>query len=421
MRARAGGTRAGAGALRRPGFRRLWLAGVISDTGDWLLLIALPTLVYQLTGSVGHTSFAFLAELVPAVLLGAPGGYLADRCDRRRLLVVVAGIQALALLPLLLVHGREDLPVLYGVIAVQAGLLTVSQAAKNALVPALAPAGHAVSANSLMVIGQNVGRLVGGPLGGLLLAVSGLPTIVVVDSVSFLAAAALIQGITGVRTRPADRPTPGDAARTPRPVRIALAIGALTGVAQGIFVVLFVVWVARELGGGAAETGLLRGVQAVGTVAAGILLAVAPAVRRPAVLVVAGGAAFGLVSFAIWNGPAVTTSLPLYIVLFIAVGLPALAMVAGLTSVLQQATTDRHRGRTFGLFGMTSDAGSAAGMLAAGLLTEHIGLTVALNAQAALYVAATAVALMLLRHERRSHPPTAVPGPAGTAATAVSG
>ena len=103
--------------LRHRDFRRLWLAGLISDSGDWLLLVSLPILVFELTGSTLQTSVAFLVELAPAVLLGPFAGYLADRLDRRRLLVTVTVVQAVALLPLLAVHDRGDLPILYAVVA----------------------------------------------------------------------------------------------------------------------------------------------------------------------------------------------------------------------------------------------------------------------------------------------------------------
>ncbi len=61
-------------ALRERDFRRLWLAGLVSDTGDWMLLVSLPVLVYQLTRSTLGTSAAFLTELVPAVLAAPLAG-----------------------------------------------------------------------------------------------------------------------------------------------------------------------------------------------------------------------------------------------------------------------------------------------------------------------------------------------------------
>ncbi|MFC5002376.1 MFS transporter [Dactylosporangium cerinum] len=387
------------GPLAHREFRRLWLAGLISDTGDWLLLVALPILVFQLTGSPLQTSFAFLVELAPAVLLGPVAGHLADRWDRRRMLVGITAVQAVALLPLLLVHDRGDLPVLYAVIAVEAAMLTLFGPAKNALLPTLVPQEQLVAANSLVGLNQNLGRLVGGALGGLLLTLSGLPVIVVVDLVTFAVAAVLIAGIaTGTRAvAETGRKPAGGIAFGGRRIRIGLAIAALAGCAQGIFVVLFVVWVVRELGGGATETGLLRGVQAIGSIGLGLLLATSRRTPGPATLVAAGAGAFGLLSFAVWNGPAVTDALPVYIALFILVGAPGIAMLTGLISLLQQETTDQVRGRVFGVFGAIFEGSSGVGMLAAGLLADRIGIMPMLDLQAALYLAAGATALLLIR------------------------
>lgn len=93
-------------ALGIPAFRRLWTAGLISDTGDWLLFIALPLVVLRISGSALGTSIAFLLELIPPVVLAPLAARLADRVDRRLLMVLVNVGQALALLPLLFVHGR---------------------------------------------------------------------------------------------------------------------------------------------------------------------------------------------------------------------------------------------------------------------------------------------------------------------------
>jgi MFS family permease len=392
-------------ALQHRDFRRLWLAGLISDSGDWLLLVSLPILVFQLTGSTLQTSFAFLVELAPAVLLGPLAGYLADRYDRRRMLVGIAAAQAVTLLPLLTVHDRDGLPILYTVIAVEAAMLTLFGPAKNALLPTLVPADQLVSANSLVGLNQNLGRLAGGPLGGLLLAVSGLPVIVLVDLGTFVAAAVLIAGIAG-GAGPAARSTRARVRGTFGGYRIwiGLTIAMLGGIAQGIFVVLFVVWVARRLGGGAAETGLLRGVQAVGSIAAGLLLATARRTPSPARLIATGAGGFGLLGLVLWNGPAVTSALPVYVVLFILVGVPAIVMITGLFSLLQQEAADEVRGRVFGVFGAVYDASCGTGMLAAGFLGDRIGIMPMLDLQAVLYLTAGATALLLLRNRGSQGP-----------------
>ena len=129
------------GPLSVPAFRTLWAAGLISDTGDWLLLIALPIVVYQLTGSAVGTAAAFAAELLPGIALAPLGGRLADTVDRRSLMIVLSAVQAVALLPLLLVHDRDGLAIVYAVIVAQSSLAALFDPAKNALLPALVDPG----------------------------------------------------------------------------------------------------------------------------------------------------------------------------------------------------------------------------------------------------------------------------------------
>jgi MFS family permease len=385
--------------LRRPDFRRLWLAGLISDTGDWLLLISLPILVYRLTGTTLGTAYAFLIELAPAVALAPLAGRLADRVDRRALLIVVSLAQAVALLPLAL---WPRLPVIYAVIAVEASLACLFDPAKNALLPTLVEPDQLVPANSMIGLNQNLGRLIGGPLGGLLLGLGDLRTIVAVDMVSFLVAVALIARVRGAAPPAADSPTapgtvPGPAGHPfARPtVRAALLVTVVASVAQGLFVVLFVVFVARVLHGDAAETGLLRGVQAVGAIGGGLLLAFArrvPAGRLAALACLA----FGVVALVTWNAPRLTTAEPLYVLLFVVAGAPGLALVTGIVSVLQNSTVDGERGRVFAAIGVATAVGQAAGMLGGGLLGDRLGVVTLLDAQGCAYLLAGALALVWL-------------------------
>ncbi len=387
-------------ALRDRGFRRLWLAGLISDSGDWLLLVSLPILVYQYTGSTLGTAAVFLLELAPPVLLAPLAARIADGFDRRLTLVLISAAQALLVLPLLGVHGRSQLPLLYVVVLLQSALASLFDPTKNALLPTLLPADRLLGANSLLGLGQNLGRLVGGSLGGLLLAAGGgLSLIVLADGASFLLALVLVAGLPrdGARSRtrkePALRLTRAgwrELLRA-RQVRGGLVVLAISSVAQGIFVVLFVVFVARTLGGGAAEIGLLRGVQAIGAIAAGLVLARSRRVAAGA-LTAASAIVFGVLDLAAWNAPVLTTSEAFYVALFIAVGAPGTGIAVGLTTVVQQATREGHRGAAFAAAGVATSAGQAVGMVAGGLLADTVGVVPILNAQGALYLLAGAVA-----------------------------
>ncbi|MEO8968793.1 MAG: MFS transporter, partial [Solirubrobacteraceae bacterium] len=355
------------GPLRQPDFRALWLAGLISDAGDWMLLIALPIVVYTQTGSALGTSAAFLAELAPGVLLAPVAGRLADRVDRRSLMLGLTLLQALALAPLLLVHGHSGLALVYAVIVVQASANALLDPAKNALLPSLVGVEQLVSANALVGLGAAAGRLAGGPLGGLLLAAGDLRAIVVADAATFLLAAVLLARVRPRRHRAAP---PGIAAGpsglAPAPsipggllaalhdgrVRACLLVALCAQIAQGIFVVLFIVFVARRLGGGPGEIGLLRGVQAIGAIAAGLLLATGRRRPGPAGLVAAASGAFGIISLVVWNAPLVSTAHVLYLALFVLVGAPGVAFETGLLSVLGTASAPGERGRVMSAAGL---------------------------------------------------------------------
>jgi MFS family permease len=167
--------RAGWALLRRRDFRLLWAGGLISETGDWFLLVGLPVWVLELTGSSLVTSTVFLVGLLPSLVVGPLAGVLVDRWDRRRTLVAVSLAQAAFLLPLLTVDGRDRLWVVYLVMAVEAALAQLNDPARNALVPILVARHDLVGANALIALNGNLARLVGSPLGGILVEVAGLP------------------------------------------------------------------------------------------------------------------------------------------------------------------------------------------------------------------------------------------------------
>jgi MFS family permease len=184
----------------------------------------------------------------------------------------------------------------------------------------------------------------------------------------------------------------------------------LAGVAQGIFVALFVVFVAHVLHGDAAEIGLLRGVQGAGAIAAGLLLALA-ARAAPGRVTSYAALAFGALSLAIWNAPGVTTAEPLYVALFVAIGAPGVALITGLISALQQATVDGERGHVFAIAGVAASVGEAIGILAGGALGDPLGVVTVLNAQAALYLVAGLLAAVWMASVERPWSPRSSPRP----------
>ena len=175
-----------------------------------------------------------------------------------------------------------------------------------------------------------------------------------------------------------------------------------------MFLVLFVLFVLRSLHAGDQLVGLLRGVQAVGGVLGGLLIGIWAKHLRARTQAVWGLAAFALISALCWNSPALTTASWWYIALFIAVGVPATVLSTGLITGTQQASPRRLRGRVLSLVGVAQALGQATGILAAGLLSATIPLTVLLNAQAGCYFTCAIVAITSFDRRR----PTLMPSPA---------
>src|SRR3954453_4921597 len=91
--------------LRRRDFALLWVGGLVSLAGDWVLYASLPVFVYERTGSTSAAAGMICAELAPDVVLGSPAGVLVDRWNRKHVLVYGSLAQAVAVLLLLFVAG----------------------------------------------------------------------------------------------------------------------------------------------------------------------------------------------------------------------------------------------------------------------------------------------------------------------------
>lgn len=393
--------------LRRPAFARLWLGGLLSETGDWLLHISLPLFVLGLTGSPLITALTFMLGLLPSVACAPIAGVLADRLDRRLMMVWVSVAQAFVLLPLLVVDGPDQLWVVLVVTGVQAALAAVFEPAKNALVPQLAGAGQLAGANGLIGFASNMGRLLGGPVGGVVLEVWGIRGVVLADAASFLVVALLMAWRRGMPGPVGEYPPFGKWWRrwseglrvvlAPGPLRPVAVIAGLLGLAQGMFVALFVFYVTDVLGAGEAETGLLRGVQAIGGLAGGLVAGWLA--RRVGDKVLAGASllVFALIGVLGWNGPYLTTALWVYIGLFAAIGAPAVTGVSALLALLQRSANEGELGRALGGFQAISDGAQGIGMLASGALVGVLPILVLLNVQISLYALAGLLLLVGVR------------------------
>ena len=208
-------------ALRIRDFRLLWGGSVISALGTWLLVLAIPAHVLLVTGSLRDTGLTLAAQYLPVLILGPVAGVLTDRWDRRRLMIATSLFRAGAVAMMLLGTAPGRYWVLYAALIAESGAGVLYIPAWQARTPAMVGTGTLLSsANSLNALADGAVRLIGGPLGGVLLTAFGVRWLIVADALSYLASAAanaLTSRPATHTSRPADH-TSRPAAETTRPV-----------------------------------------------------------------------------------------------------------------------------------------------------------------------------------------------------------
>jgi MFS family permease len=185
------------GLLRRnPSFRRLYLAQLISYAGDWFATVALLGLVNDLSGgSATLTTLVLVAQMLTIAVFSPLGGHLADRVDRKRLMVAADAIRTVLALGFLLIDSPGELWIAYALIASISALSAAFTPASQAAVPNLVDPEDLPAANVLEGAAWGTMLAVGGALGGVVAAALGRDAAFLGDALSFVISGLLLLGI----------------------------------------------------------------------------------------------------------------------------------------------------------------------------------------------------------------------------------
>jgi len=379
-------------------FRRLAAALAASQIGDWLYNVALLTVVYERTGSPAWIALTTAARVVPIVVLGPLGGVVADRFDRRRVMIA-SDVLRMVLMAALALVAAAGLPVVAA--PVLAALVTAAGSAYPPAVAATTPRLVAdeqlVAANALRSAIGAASIVVGPALGAGLLLVASPSAAILVNAVTFAVSALLVASIPGSEAFAparsgatasvlADLRDGAAALRRSRPVVVLIGAEIATSAVYGAQTVLLVL-LARRFGGDGY--GLL-----IGAIGAGGLLGAAiggrVAGRSSAVLVAAlllVAAAMALL--------AATPSLPAAMLFAAAGGVGSIVVEIMSETGMQRHLDDTVLARAYGLALPAVLGGIVAGSLVAAPLQAAVGLDgafVACGLAVALYAAVVAAA-----------------------------
>lgn len=293
-------------ALRHRDYRLLISAFTISDIGTWMYNIALAVWVYDATGSLGWVAATTVARFVPALVFSTYAGVIADRFDRRLVMIAADLMFAALMVALGVAMALDAAPALVVAIAACSSTLgTVYGPAAAALTPRVVPARELASANALRNTVDNL-TVVAGPALGALLTLAGPPQVVVwINALTFLGSALLLLGLR-TRAPGADVTDGGEhgvlrqmavGVRTIVADRGVLVLVAYSVVATGIFgadTVFFIAASDELLGTGPDGYGYLLAGLGVGGLLAAPLVTRAERLPKLAPVIIAGMAFYCL-------------------------------------------------------------------------------------------------------------------------------
>jgi MFS family permease len=363
-------------------FRRLWVGQLISLVGRQITLVAVPFQVYSLTRSALDVGLLGIVQAVPLICGSLAGGAIADRFDRRRVLIVTQlGLATCSgLLALGAFIGNPPLLELYAVVALAALIGAVDAPTRTAIIPNLVGVDRLAGALSLNIVLFQTTLVAGPAIGGLVIAHLGLPAAYSVDVFTFsaaLTAVALLppQGrSSSERERPVAAILRGLSFARRQPVILGGFAMDLAAMIFGLPRAVFPVLAATTFHAGPQGLGLLYAAPGFGAVIAALASGSVARSKRLGRIIVVAIVAWGLAIIAF--GFATTLWIAL-VLLAVAGGADSFSAVCR-TTIMQRIAPDELRGRLTSLYFMVVTGGPNLGDVETGIVANAFGAQVAI-------------------------------------------
>jgi MFS family permease len=386
---------------------RLYFAGqAISLIGTWVQQVALAWLVFTLSGSGTVLGFAIAAQTLPILILGPYGGLLADRFDKRRLLMVtqvLLGLVSLLVGSLVITKAIEIWMVFALCLAI--GLLNcAANPARQSFISELVDSSDLRSAVSLGSVLVNTARAIGPAIAGLLIATVGIELCFFIDAVSYIAVIVALAAMNSAELHSSTPVQRGKGqireglryVRNAPPLLIPLLMMILIGTFAYEFQVLLPLVAAHVFDGDAGTLGALLSAQGLGAIAGGLYVAKhgstgIKAVTRGAALF---GVAMALAAFA--------PTFHIEMLLLFLVGATSVQFLSVGNSTLQLNAEPAYRGRVMALWSMAFLGSTPIGGPLVGWIAEHLSPRLGLGIGALSCLVATIIGLLALRNAAKS-------------------
>lgn len=173
-------------------FRRLWLAQIVSENGDWFYTLAIYSLLLDLTGKASSVALALVLQVLPLTFLGPLAGMVNDRISRRKVMIASDLLRMVIVACMLLVRSTQTVWVVYPLLFLETVMVAFFEPARSPVIPSITEEGDVIVANTLSSATWSFDLAIGSVLGGVVAAWLGRDTVFVLNALSFVVSALLI-------------------------------------------------------------------------------------------------------------------------------------------------------------------------------------------------------------------------------------
>ena len=392
--------------LRHRSFATFWSAAVVSDIGTWMQAITVGVLVAQMTGKATATGLIGIAAFATQGVGSPIGGVLADRFDRRKMMLGALSAQLIVtfVLAAILAGSNPRVAVLTALVALQGLAGSFGQPAGQALMPSLVPRDELLKAVSLGAVSWNAGRIVGSALAAILGLWLSPAWIIAINGVSF---AVLIGAVASVRGT-FRAPQVGERGSFARQFRVgASTLWQTPGCRFAVVGMLFlqttlISWVGlipifaqERLHGGRGLASGITMLQGIGALVGAMITALlVGAIGRPRAIVT-----FASLSVVALLGYSQATNRWAAFPFVLVLGCCTLGLFVCLGAIVQRDAPDHARARITSIQSAVLGTGYGIGVLLSGRLADTYGLDRVLAADALAFAVVILVAVGPLRRQ----------------------
>lgn len=388
--------------FRNRNFTLLWIGQLLSQIGDQCLLIAAITIISNLSSSPLAMLIPAISIALPQIIFGLVGGVIADRWNRKLVMIVSDVLRGIIVLSILLVNSVEQLWILYLAAAGLAMVGVCFYPARNASIPNLVPPGLLLAANG-MIQGSYIVALILGPVIAGAAVELWAPLAILVESVTFFISAIAI-GVMRFPATVAEQPIKKngvwedmkiglDFIRRNRALNQTLVITAVATLGFGAIVLLAIPHLKAQLGATGMEYGIAMSMLGLGSVLGGLM--VSRLSQRLSTSTIVGGmlilAGAAIVAFAF---------APNYAAVLVSVAIIGLCLVVArgaLDAITQALSPNAVRGRVQSAVNLIVVAATAMAEGISALLGSLIGVQVVFVAAGIVTALAGVAAALVLR------------------------